>query len=109
MIAPPARVHGALAVCTALAALALGAMRVQPAVLRFPPSEPPRTGVPIWRVHLNSAPAAELRLLPGVGPHLAERIVQFREVHGPFDGPQALDAVPGIGTSVIQRLAPHVR
>lgn len=108
-MAPPARVHGALAVCAAVAALALGAMRVQPSVLRFPPSQPPRTGVPAWRVHLDSAPASELRLLPGVGPHLAERIVQYRVRHGPFGGLQALDAVPGIGASVIQRLAPHVR
>jgi competence protein ComEA len=77
--------------------------------LRFDPLHPPGTGVPAWRVDLDTAPAEELQLLPGVGPRLAQRMVQDRQSRGAFGGVQGLDRVSGVGESVIQRVAPHVR
>jgi len=50
-------------------------------------------------VHLNQATAADLETLPGVGPVLAERIVAYREEHGPFESVDDLLDVAGIGES----------
>jgi competence protein ComEA len=55
-------------------------------------------------VHLNSAGAAELDGLPGVGPVTAEKIVAYREQHGPFTSLDGLDAIPGIGPARIASL-----
>lgn len=109
MIAPHPRFHGALAVLGLVGVLGMMGMRLQPCRLRFDPLRPPRTGVPQWRVDLDTAPAEELQLLPGVGPRLAQRIVQDRQAHGAFGGVQGLGRVSGVGDSVIERVAPHVR
>lgn len=46
---------------------------------------------------INRATAAELELLPGIGPALAERIVEYREAYGPFASPDQIQNVSGIG------------
>jgi competence ComEA-like helix-hairpin-helix protein len=48
-------------------------------------------------VDLNSASAAELGVLPGIGPRLAREIVADRNSHGPFGAVDELLRVPGIG------------
>jgi competence protein ComEA len=48
-------------------------------------------------VRINQASEAELENLSGVGPVLAARIVQYREANGPFESPEDLLGVPGIG------------
>lgn len=53
---------------------------------------------------LNAADAGSLRQLPGVGPHLAARIVDHREKHGPFQRVDDLRAVHGIGPATVERL-----
>lgn len=60
-------------------------------------------------VDLNSATAAELETLPGVGPALAARIVAWRGANGPFRSPAELEKVPGIGPATATRLLPRVR
>ena len=55
------------------------------------PSSPP------GRISINSASLSELQTLPGVGPVLAQRIVEFRDVNGPFGAVEDLLDVPGIG------------
>lgn len=57
------------------------------------------------RLDLNRATAAELETLPGIGPVLAQRIVEHREANGPFASTGALRDVPGIGERSFQRLA----
>jgi competence protein ComEA len=60
------------------------------------------------RVNLNSATAKELESLPGIGPALAGRIVSYRESHGGFADIGELRAVSGIGTTLLERLTPHL-
>lgn len=48
-------------------------------------------------VNINTATAAELEALPGIGPSTAAKIIAYREEHGPFAAVEALLEVPGIG------------
>lgn len=59
-------------------------------------------------VELNRATVEELMELPGIGPVLAERIVAFREQHGPFTSVEDLLQVPGIGEATLEALRPLV-
>lgn len=59
-------------------------------------------------VDLNRATAAELEDLPGIGPALAKRIVEYRDQHGRFAVPEDLKKVSGIGDKTFARLAPMV-
>lgn len=61
------------------------------------------------RVNVNSASAAELERLPGVGPALAARIVEHRERHGPFRRAEHLIAVRGMSESRFRALRALVR
>lgn len=55
-------------------------------------------------IDLNTAPAAALQALPGIGPAKADAIVAYREAHGPFASIEGLLAVPGIGRSILARI-----
>jgi competence protein ComEA len=57
-------------------------------------------------VHLNSAAVEDLEQLPGIGPALAQRIVDFRTAHGPFRSVAQLRQVSGFGGQRYQTLAP---
>ena len=57
---------------------------------------------------LNRATVEELVELPGIGPVLAERIVAFREEHGPFRSVEDLLQVPGIGEATLEALRPYI-
>ena len=53
------------------------------------------------RINVNTAPAAELEKLPGVGPRLAQEIVDYRAANGPFAGPADLAKVRGISERMV--------
>lgn len=57
------------------------------------PPEPASTGL----IDLNSASAAELELLPGIGPAISQRIIEYRKVHNGFKTREELLKVSGIG------------
>lgn len=57
------------------------------------------------RLDLNAATASEFEELPGVGPVLAGRIVDWREQHGPFVEVGQLREVAGIGEKTFQSLS----
>jgi competence protein ComEA len=61
---------------------------------------------PLTRLDLNLATRAELRLLPGVGEKLAERIEAYRILNGPYRSIDELRKVPGIGPLTVERLRP---
>jgi competence protein ComEA len=49
------------------------------------------------KVNINTATTQELTQLKGIGTKYAERIVQYREEHGPFSSAEDIINVPGIG------------
>jgi len=59
-------------------------------------------------VNLNTASAAELEQLPGVGPSTAAQIIRFREQSGPFRRPEDLLAIPRITRRTLDRLRPYI-
>lgn len=59
------------------------------------------------QVDINTADAAELERLPGVGPTLAKRIVDYRSTHGQFQSSEDLQRVQGIGPKTYETLREH--
>ena len=59
-------------------------------------------------VHINSASVEELCALNGVGPKLAEKILDTRNALGPFKKAEDLQKVPGIGKKKLEKLLPGV-
>jgi competence protein ComEA len=57
---------------------------------------------------LNRATHAELRLIPGIGDALAQRVVEHRARVGPFKNVDELRHVSGIGPKTLERLRPHL-
>lgn len=68
------------------------------------PAAPASVDHAVTTVHLNTATAAELEGLPGVGPVLAERIVRYRADHGPFKTVGQLHEVKGVGDDLLKQL-----
>jgi competence protein ComEA len=59
---------------------------------------------PGGKVNINNADAAALDLLPGVGPAMAQKIIDYRKSNGPFRMLEDIKNVPGIGESKYQNL-----
>ena len=57
------------------------------------------------KISINNADAQTLQELPGIGPALAERIIEFRTKNGPFASVEELDAVSGIGPAMLAKLS----
>lgn len=62
-----------------------------------------------YRLDLNAANAVELQQLEGIGRTLAQRIVRYRAVHGPFHRIEELRQVSGIGPKTLEKLRPLLR
>jgi competence protein ComEA len=60
-------------------------------------------------IDLNTATLAQLDGLPGVGPVLAQRILDWRNEHGRFTSADELQEVSGVGPKKFESLKPHVR
>ncbi|HXI63913.1 MAG TPA: helix-hairpin-helix domain-containing protein [Gemmatimonadales bacterium] len=64
--------------------------------------------LPGERVDLDRADVTEITRLPRIGPAFAQRIVAWREQHGPFGGLARFDSVPGVGPKLLESLRPYV-
>ncbi len=59
-------------------------------------------------VNLNTATAADLEKLPGIGPSIAARILEYRQKNGAFKKVEELMNVRGIGEKVFLKIKPLV-
>jgi len=59
-------------------------------------------------VNINTATAAELQTLPGIGEQRAQSIISFREKHGSFSNIEELMNISGIGPGIMERVRESV-
>jgi competence protein ComEA len=59
-------------------------------------------------ININTASLGDLEQLPGIGPVIAQRIIEFREFYGPFTSIDQLDEVTGISPDMVDELRPLV-
>lgn len=64
----------------------------------------PVPGLAGGKVSLAAATIDQLDELPGIGPVTAQKIVDWRQSHGPFASVDDLDQVPGIGPTRVEQL-----
>ena len=60
-------------------------------------------------LNLNRASAKELEKLPGIGPVLASRIIEYRKINGNFQSVDELRKVQGIGASTLEKFKSKIR
>lgn len=76
-----------------------------------PPATPPAQSSPAPQaavLNLNTATKADLEKLPGVGPAMAQRIIEYRQKVGAFKKAEELMNVQGIGEKSFLKLKPLV-
>lgn len=55
------------------------------------------------KVNINTASKAELMKLDGIGPSLADKIIEYRNAHGPFKKPEDIRKIQGIGKGLWEK------
>jgi competence protein ComEA len=55
-------------------------------------------------IDINSATQEALESLPGIGPALAQRVIEYRESNGPFPSIEAIQNVSGIGPGIFEKI-----
>jgi competence protein ComEA len=68
------------------------------------PIQTPASRAGSFVVNINTADALELESLPGIGPTLAQSIIEYRSRHGPFLRIEDITEVPGIGPATLEHL-----
>lgn len=90
--------HDAIQITGISVAARNSASATSPTLAAAPSAEPD------YPININTAQAHELAVLPGIGELLAQRIVDYRTVHGPFPAPEELLNVEGIGTGKLEAI-----
>ena len=60
------------------------------------------------KININTATAEDIRLIPGIGPAISLRIVEYRENNGYFYTLDSLLAVKGIGPSKLEKIREYI-
>jgi comEA protein len=84
---------GAVVCCAIALSVSAGSKK------KIPPSKP---------IDINAATSEELQQLPGVGPVIAQRILDYRKKSGPFRNVDELMAVRGISDKRLAKIKPYV-
>ena len=94
------RIMMAAIAAIALSATALSAQSKAPA--------PKTTATAAAPVNLNTATAEQLATIPGVGPKMAERIIDYRQKNGGFKKVEDLMNVSGVGEKSFLKMKPLI-
>ncbi len=70
----------------------------------LPASPPTQSGL----ININSATQSELETLPGIGPVTAQKIIAYRQEHGPFTKIEELLEVSGIGVATLDKFKDYI-
>lgn len=60
------------------------------------------------KININSADFSQLLSIPGIGPSLAEAILEYRKLKGPFREINQLLEIRGIGSQRLQELSKYI-
>jgi competence protein ComEA len=91
----------------AIAAIALSAPALS-AQSKAPAPKPTATATTAAPVNLNTATAEQLATIPGVGPKMAERILDYRTKNGGFKKVEDLMNVSGVGEKSFLKMKPLI-
>ena len=72
------------------------------------PQTEPESSAQEMRLNINTATAAQLQNLPGIGPVLAQRIVDYRENNGPFSSVGQITKVKGVGLGLLDEIMDYI-
>ena len=90
-------------ICLALVTVMVGAGGIQTSAA----AETKESGAA--QVDLNTASRDQLMQVKGIGPSLADRIIEFRKEHGPFRRVDDLLKIRGVGEKSLAKLRPHLK
>ena len=106
IVANEAPVSGVMPVVRNPPADSLEVSKIDSNLENRPPKERKRAKKVDLPVHINTASIDELCALNGVGPKLAEKILDTRNALGVFKNAEDLQKVPGIGKKKLEKLLP---
>jgi len=81
----------------------LAALAAAPALVAVTTDTVSAAAAAVERININTASVKELQKLEGVGRGVAQRIVEYREAHGPFKRGEDLRKVEGVGAATFER------
>jgi competence protein ComEA len=94
--------RSALVLAVALVIVLFGSAPADAQRATKPPA--PTSAAPVTVVNLNSATAAQIATLPGIGPKTAQLVVEYRQKNGPFKKIEEVMNVKGVGEKSFLRI-----
>jgi competence protein ComEA len=86
----------------------IGEADAPPLVVGGEPTASAGGSAPGGKININAATIEELDTLPGIGPAIAQRIIDYREANGPFKTIEDITLVSGIGDATYEKMKDRI-